>query len=99
MDNQELLQALEAMMDKKLNESLTPIKSELKSINERMAKTEERTTRIEILLENDISKKLNLLSEGQQIVVEKFHKLDALAEKVEDIQNTVEVLKAISVKK
>ncbi len=92
MDNQELLQALESMMDKKLNESLTPIKSELENINKRM-------TRIEVTLENDIVKELNLLGEGQQVVIEKFHQLDKLTEKVEDIQNTVEVLKAITVKK
>ncbi len=80
------------MMDKKLNESLTPIKSELENINKRM-------TRIEVTLGNDIVKELNLLGEGQQVVIEKFHQLDKLTEKVEDIQNTVEVLKAITVKK
>lgn len=88
MDNQELLQAIEAMMDKKLAANNAEM---LKVINERF-------TRVEVKLENDVEKRLSLLGEGQQMVVEKIHQLDKLTEKVEDIQNTVEVLKYLSVK-
>ncbi len=91
MDNQELLQAMQAMID--------PIKKDLSEIKERTSRIEERTNKTEILLENNIEKRLNLLGEGQQMVIEKFHQLDALTEKGKDIQNTVEVLRAITVKK
>lgn len=91
MDNQQLLQAMQAMIE--------PIKKDLSEIKERTSRIEERTTKTEILLENNIEKRLNLLGEGQQMVIEKFHHLDALTEKVEDIQTTVEVLRAITVKK
>ena len=99
MDNQELLQAIETMMDKKLDAKLAPINERLARIEEHTDRIEERTTKTEIILENDIHKQLKLLGEGQQMVIEKFHQLDALTEKVDDIQTTVEVLKALSVKK
>ena len=126
MDNQELLQAMQAMIEpikkdlseimehtgrieertnrieehaSRIEERTSRIEERTSRIEERTSRIEERTTKTEILLENNIEKRLNLLGEGQQMVLEKFHQLDALNEKVDDIQTTVEVLKSITVKK
>lgn len=42
---------------------------------------------------------IQLLLEGMQGVNEKFQRLDDLEEKVDDIQTTVSVLKALTIKK
>ncbi len=119
MDNQELLQAMKAMIEpiqkniadikertsrieehtNQIEERTNRIEEHTNQIEERTSRIEERTIRTEMILENDIRRELNLLGEGQQVVIEKFRQLDKLTEKVEDIQNTVEVLKAITVKK
>ncbi len=105
MDNQELLQAMKAMIEPiqkniaDIKERTSRIEEHTNQIEERTSRIEERTIRTEMILENDIRRELNLLGEGQQVVIEKFRQLDKLTEKVEDIQNTVEVLKAITVKK
>lgn len=109
MDNQEFLQALRTIVKEEIaannaailqpiDERFTKIDERFTKIDERFTKIEERITKIEILVENDIDKKLDLLGEGQLGMNEKFRQLDKLAEKVEDIQTTVEVLKFITVK-
>ena len=54
---------------------------------------------IKLTQENVTNKNIQLLMEGQQGMNEKFKSLDVLEDKVEDIQTTVSVLKALTVKK
>lgn len=64
-----------------------------KRLNQRIDETE---TRLNIKLENDVSKQLKLLGEGQQMVIDKFKRLDQVAEDVEDVKDTVNALEAIT---
>ena len=92
------------------NELLQAILSEVKGIKQEQSKTNERldrlehgqskleaeVTKINIKLENDIEKKIDLLFEGQQGMNEKFQKLDTVAENVEEIKVTVNALEAMT---
>lgn len=95
MDEKTLLQAIGQMM----KQGLEPIKEDLQDLKQRMTGMEQRMTKIEITQENVTNKKLDLLFEGQQDTLRKFRQLDELAEKVDDIQTTVEVLKVLTIKK
>ena len=55
-------------------------------------------TKMRIGLENVTNKNIQLLLEGQAGMNDKFRRLDELEEKVEDIQITVSVLKALTLK-
>lgn len=77
------------MMDTKLAEALEPIREDL-------AEVKQRTTKIEVTLENDIAKRLKTLGEGQDGMNEKFALLDEVAERVEDIQITVNAMEAVT---
>lgn len=88
MDEKQLLQAIAQMMD-----------SKLEPINKRLDAMDQRFTKIEIILENDVKKSLNLLAEGHHDTVEKLKQLDTLTEKVDEIQDTVDVLKVLTIKK
>ena len=54
---------------------------------------------IKLYQENVTNRDIQLLLEGMQGVNEKFQRLDDLEEKVDDIQTTVSVLKALTIKK
>ena len=68
----------------------------LEPIKQDLAEIKQRTTKIEVTLENDIAKRLDALAEGQQSMNEKFRKLDDVAERVEDIQITVNAMEAVT---
>ena len=53
-------------------------------------------TKINVTLENDVNKKIELLLEGQQGINEKFSKLDQVAEDVEEIKIKVSALEEVS---
>ena len=77
------------MMDNKLEKALEPIKQDLTEVKQ-------RTTKIEFTLEHDVSKQLKLLGEGQQMVIDKFQKLDQVAEDVEEIKVKVTALENVT---
>ena len=54
---------------------------------------------IKLYQENVTNRDIQLLLEGMQGVNDKFQRLDDLEEKVDDIQTTVSVLKALTIKK
>ena len=68
----------------------------LAPITDRLDKIDQRTTKIEITLENDIKTRLQLLTEGQQGMNDKFRKLDLVAEDVEEIKHKVTALEAVT---
>ena len=88
MDDNAFLEAIGQMMDSKLE----PIRADLSEVKQRV-------TKIEVVQENTIAKQINLLVEGHGDIVKKLRGLDVLTEKVDDIQDTVEVLKRLTVKK
>ena len=70
------------MIDREMLEAIGQL---LEPIKQDLAEIKQRTTKIEVTLENDIAKRLDALAEGQQSMNEKFRKLDDVAERVEDI--------------
>ena len=96
MDEKMLLEAIGQLMDAKLQVALEPIKADVSGIKSDLAEVKQRTTKIEVTLENDIAKRLKTLGEGQDGVNEKFTLLDEVAERVEDIQITVNAMEAVT---
>ena len=78
---------------------LSAVKSDLSGVKSDLSDVKQRVTRIEITQENTVAKQIGLLAEGHIGIVDKLHSLDTLAETVEDIQTTVDVLKHINAKK
>ena len=66
----------------------------------KLEQSEKRTAnQFRAVIETDVIHKINLLAEGHGDIVNKLKELDTLNENVEDIQDTVDVLKHIVVKK
>ena len=84
-------------MDKEMLEQFQIIIQGMADMENRLnQRIDEADTRINIKLENDIKTQLSLLAEGQQMVIDKFKQLDKVAEDVEDIKDTVNVLEAVT---
>ena len=81
------------MIDREMLEAIGQL---LEPIKQDLAEIKQRTTKIEVTSENDIAKRLDALAEGQQSMNEKFRKLDDVAERVEDIQITVNAMEAVT---
>lgn len=81
------------MIDKDMLEAIGEL---LAPIREDLAEVKQRTTKIEFTLEHDVSKRLQLLTEGQQGMNDKFAKLDQVAEDVEEIKAKVTALEAVT---
>ena len=81
------------MIDREMLEAIGQL---LEPIKQDLAEIKQRTTKIEVTLETDIAKRLDALAEGQQSMNEKFRKLDDVAERVEDIQITVNAMEAVT---
>ena len=90
-------------VDQELKELLLSMQSEIRSIHTEMSEMKQtqqqqgqEITKINIKLENDVDKKIDLLLEGQQDMNEKFKKLDAVAEDVEEVKAKVTALEAVA---
>lgn len=99
MENRELLQSIGQMisennrnMSSMIDEKLKPLSDRLTNIESAVAKLGERTSGIEVTLENDISKHLQLLAEGHSGNVEKFQTLETIEKIVEETSNKVDVM-------
>ena len=105
MDNNELLQMiLHELQDLKTTtnatgDRLADMDERLKKIEYTQKTVDERLKRVELTQENVVAKNIQLLMEAQRETYPKVQSLDALEEKVDDIQTTVSVLKALTVKK
>ena len=90
MDEKMLIEAMRQMMaeqSKQMADMMdTKLAEALEPIREDLAEVKQRATKIEVTLENDIAKRLN----------EKFTLLDEVAERVEDIQITVNAMEAVT---
>ena len=81
------------MIDREMLEAIGQL---LEPIKQDLAEVKQRTTKIEVTLENDIAKRLDALAEGQLGMNEKFQKLDEVAARVEDIQITLNAMEAVT---
>lgn len=80
-----LLEAMREMM----REELEPMKRDL-------AEVKQRVTKIETAQEQVTNKKIQLLIESQMETKAKMEKLDDIADRVEDIQITVNAMEAVT---
>ena len=102
MENQEVLQAIlseirEIKADvSDLKADMVEVKAEQHRQGEEITGMKQEITKINIRLENDVDKKINLLLEGQQGMNEKFEKLDRVAADVEEIRLTTRALEAVT---
>lgn len=85
MDEKALLDAMREMM----REELEPMKRDL-------ADVKQRVTKIETAQEQVTNKKIQLLIESQMETKAKMEKLDDIADRVEDIQITVNAMEAVT---
>lgn len=85
MDEKVLLEAMREMM----REELEPMKRDL-------AEVKQRVTKIETAQEQVTNKKIQLLIESQMETKAKMEKLDDIADRVEDIQITVNAMEAVT---
>lgn len=85
MDEKALLEAMREMM----REELEPMKRDL-------AEVKQRVTKIETAQEQVTNKKIQLLVEAQTETKAKMEKLDDIADRVEDIQITVNAMEAVT---
>lgn len=85
MDEKALLDAMREMM----REELEPMKRDL-------AEVKQRVTKIETAQEQVTNKKIQLLIESQTETKAKMEKLDDIADRVEDIQITVNAMEAVT---
>ena len=74
---------------------VTNIETHVTNIETRVTNIETRVTKIEITQENVIVPKIQLLYEGHSSLLGKLDPLEDVPEKVEDIQNSVSVLKYV----
>jgi|GEM_PF-1365281 len=100
MENSELLQAIDQMISENnrkmaenvsslMDEKLKPISSKLDNLEQGINEVKVRTTKIEIALEYDISKKLGALFDGHDLDKEKLSNLDSIERTVKDTRDTV----------
>lgn len=94
----EKLDKLESGMEK-LETGVANLETGQAKLEASQAKLEAGQAKLEAKIDHEITRELKLLGEGQIGMNEKFRQLDDLIEKVDDIQNTVDVLKVLTVKK
>ena len=83
----------------KVEQLLEAILKRMDTTDQKIDAVNERLHNMELVQENVIKKDIQLLLESVQGTNEKFRRLDELEEKVDDIQATVSVLKALTAKK
>ncbi len=75
-----------------LNQNLKPIQEESSGIKERLDRVEDRAQRNAVLLECEVDRKLSLLYEGHDAIMERLDKL-ASRSRVEELEGDVILLK------
>lgn len=84
-------------MDKEMLEQFQMIIKGMSDMEKRLnQRIDEAENRINIKLEHDVKTQLHLLGKGQQMVIDKFAKLDQVAEDVEEIKTKVTALEAVT---
>ena len=69
------------------------MQSDIQDLKSDMTEVKDRVLKIEIVQENRIVPHIQLISEGFGGMVDRLDRLDELPDRVEDIQNTVSVMK------
>lgn len=86
------LQAIAQLMDQKLGQLNQKVDDMDKRLTDRLDRVEDRAQRTAVLLEGDIDRKLDLLYEGHDTLMEQFDRL-ASRSRVEELESDVALLK------
>lgn len=94
MDEKQFLTAIEKILDSKLEpikSDITAMKADISGMKTDITSLDQRLIKMEVMQENIVEKKINLLIEGQQTI------LDTLAPKsrVDDLEEEVKFLKSV----
>lgn len=103
MVDDQLLSAIGNLMDQKLepiHKEIKDMKSDIFELKEDVVGLKEdvkglnsRITRVEVILENDISKQINILAEGH---MDNAKRIEQISEDVSDMKEKISVLYTIS---
>lgn len=81
-------------MLEQMQADMTGMKADMASMKERIDQIDERSQRTAVLLETEVDRKLNLLYEGHESIMEYLDKL-ATKSRVEVLENDVALLKDV----
>lgn len=91
MDNQELLQALQKMIQAENAQLREEINKKISKIEDDLGSVKDDLSGVKVLLDLDIKKNINLLGEGQQVIIDRLPNPDEL-EAMEARLSAVEVV-------
>lgn len=91
MIDKDMLEAIGQLLDAKMENALTPILDDIGSMKDDIQSLKADNSKLVTL-----EKKVDLLLDGMAGMNEKFAKLDAVAEDVEDIKLTVRAMEAVT---
>lgn len=74
-------------------------REDVKSLSHTVEGVEKSLKKVELTQENDIQQEIRQLFEGQRNTLEQFQSVHEINDRVKDIQNAVDVLKVLTVKK
>ncbi len=74
-------------------------REDMKNLSHTVEGVEKRLKKVELTQENDIQQEIRQLFEGQRNTLEQFQSVHEINDRVKDIQNAVDVLKVLTVKK
>ncbi len=90
MNNEEKL----LTMLEKLTGDVTEIKGDISSLKERVDEIDTRSLRSAVILENDVAKKIQLVYEGQELLLQKMEELTPKS-RTEVLEDDVAMLKDV----
>ena len=80
----------------KLEQGQSSMQGDITSMQGDVTDIKQRVLSIEVTLENQIAPNIRLLAEGHSGIVDKLKDFDILIAKVDDVQDTVDVLKQVA---
>ena len=88
-EGKEILSAVKDMFEV-LNDKIDKIDNKVDQLDK---KVEKRFLKIETTLENDVNRKIDLLTEGYSSLVERIDIIDKKTDKIEPMQADIEIIK------
>jgi len=95
MNNEEkIMSILETMQSgmENMQSDMKTMKDDMKTMKDDISNIKTRLTGVELTIENKINKNIQILKDGHQALVEKLWRLP---EEIEDIQESVSILKFV----
>jgi len=86
MSDNELLQAMKEIINSEVKEIIRPLENKIDNMDKRLSNVEKEVVKTNLIIENDIKPKIQLLAEGHKGLVERlWHTPDDIEEIKESI--------------